>query len=1159
MTNNYKYMLKTLLGCVCLAGISLGASAYPLSYYKNQSVLAEGKWVKVAIEGEGIFQVTYDDLQAWGFSDPSKVTVWGYSPMLDTSGEFTSTHIDDLPRTASYHTADGRLLFYGESDGKVSISDAGSSKFIRNYYDKRGVYFLTDSQPLEDVATSTFNPSTATPYNAFYQLEYIENEAENPGKGGIYFYDTRLKPGESRSYTFHIKNYAPQGSKGVHSSNTAYFKYDYIQNSTSKSGLKSSVTPNVNNTVTTDGDCQANTNPSYMYNTGNGTLQFKPISDNKNSLQDEDVTFTITNPEGSSASYTAIDRVRLLYQRSSIVGEDPQLLMQYFSSTNGQRVEFSEVPENFVVWNVDNPLSITQYQLQRPETGIARISLKSYTNSGTNKTGPCRIVAFNPDKQQASASFLGHVKNSDIHGAETPEMVIVTTNALVDAARELASLHEQYQGIRVSVFTQEEILNEFSSGTLTPMAIRRMAKMFYDREPDVFKYLLIYGESYWDNRGITKDIDDLIVCFEAEILDHAKDVHRNYTTDQIFGMLRDDYDPSLIHFTPADICVGRIPANNIGQARNINNKIADFLQNPPSAAEYLRITVSSDEGNSNEHFRQSEESASLFMDYIPGSTITRGHLVIMPPSTTGVTNAHPVVMKSLNRGAGFFGYCGHGNPTEITGAKLLTMGQVKTELYDTPVFAYFSSCDLFCFDRESALMDAMLFTPRGGLIAGVGASRSVYLEYNQSIYLSVCNEYATAKPGTTYGQLFTIGRNKLVEGRQVSAALATNALCYNFIGDPALMVPIPDNKLVIETIDGKTYSDNSKIEISPLKKISISGRVTRLDGSMNSSFSGKGLIEVYNTPGKSDEITVISPEDNRTQIKVRAPLDNTLIAENVFNVENGRFTLSIVVPELDNYGEMNRFVLTAKADESGELAAATTTNTALISLPEDHVSDLNPAAPRIVNFYIDTPDFVNGDMVPSEFTLYAEIEIPESGISLNSRGFNIVGNLKYDQGKNILDFFNISDYNEAGNFVARKTFSGLSDGRHNFSLRVGNNLGVFSDVSLDCIVATDGISGELACAGDVESSHPGLVTVRKSAELSFNHDLEKEPENRLLILDAVGNTVYSAKNVSFPFSWNLKTVGGDFVEDGNYTAKLLLNSGNVYGATPSTSFTVIKE
>lgn len=48
------------------------------SRYASNSLLSEGKWVKIRVDKTGIYKLSYADLKNMGFSDPSKVSVHGY-------------------------------------------------------------------------------------------------------------------------------------------------------------------------------------------------------------------------------------------------------------------------------------------------------------------------------------------------------------------------------------------------------------------------------------------------------------------------------------------------------------------------------------------------------------------------------------------------------------------------------------------------------------------------------------------------------------------------------------------------------------------------------------------------------------------------------------------------------------------------------------------------------------------------------------------------------------------------------------------------------------------------------------------------------------------------------------------------------------------------
>ena len=47
------------------------------SVYATQSKLATGRWVKITIPDNGVYEITYSELRKMGFSNPGKVHVYG--------------------------------------------------------------------------------------------------------------------------------------------------------------------------------------------------------------------------------------------------------------------------------------------------------------------------------------------------------------------------------------------------------------------------------------------------------------------------------------------------------------------------------------------------------------------------------------------------------------------------------------------------------------------------------------------------------------------------------------------------------------------------------------------------------------------------------------------------------------------------------------------------------------------------------------------------------------------------------------------------------------------------------------------------------------------------------------------------------------------------
>ncbi len=168
--------------------------------YASHSVLASGRWVKISVPATGVYQLTDRLLSQAGFSDPSKVKIYGYGgalqPEMLTSDYLTAT--DDLKEMATC-TVNGRRLFFAE--GPVGWETAESTKRTRNFYSTHAYYFLTESdgEPLT-VSETVFRDSiNQHPYG--YHAHY-EAEEYSWFQGGRNLYGkTPLTIGNPNNYT----------------------------------------------------------------------------------------------------------------------------------------------------------------------------------------------------------------------------------------------------------------------------------------------------------------------------------------------------------------------------------------------------------------------------------------------------------------------------------------------------------------------------------------------------------------------------------------------------------------------------------------------------------------------------------------------------------------------------------------------------------------------------------------------------------------------------------------------------------------------------------------------------------------------------------------------------------------------------------------------
>lgn len=112
--------------------------------YADHSVLSSGKWAKIRVSETGIHQLTTDVVRRAGFSDISKVKIYGYGGNLQNEALYAQDirETDDLKEVPQY-VVDGRHYFYAR--GAVSWSSKTATVRTRNPYSDYGYYFITQS------------------------------------------------------------------------------------------------------------------------------------------------------------------------------------------------------------------------------------------------------------------------------------------------------------------------------------------------------------------------------------------------------------------------------------------------------------------------------------------------------------------------------------------------------------------------------------------------------------------------------------------------------------------------------------------------------------------------------------------------------------------------------------------------------------------------------------------------------------------------------------------------------------------------------------------------------------------------------------------------------------------------------------------------------
>jgi len=190
------------------------ASVENTQLYAAHSVLSSGRWAKIRVPANGIYNLTADVVRRAGFSDLSKVRIYGYGGHLQNE-KISSAYLkefDDLKEVPSCLIG-GKRLFYGR--GPVSWESNTALVRTRNHYSDYGYYFITESTeaPLT-IDADAFLASVYPMADDYHSLHEVENYSWFPG-GRRFFENTPIPVGKSHTYTLANVAKAANGTLAV--------------------------------------------------------------------------------------------------------------------------------------------------------------------------------------------------------------------------------------------------------------------------------------------------------------------------------------------------------------------------------------------------------------------------------------------------------------------------------------------------------------------------------------------------------------------------------------------------------------------------------------------------------------------------------------------------------------------------------------------------------------------------------------------------------------------------------------------------------------------------------------------------------------------------------------------------------------------------------
>lgn len=1126
-----KKIFKTILALSLpiLSFLSAEAESEP-----ETSVMASGHWVKIRVDADGIYQMTYEQLRELGFSDPSKVKVFGYDP------SYLLTHQPDLmpadlsPLYTCHIASEQKLVFYGKSDTAFAPelwnkSGSAINSHSKHSYFTGASYFLSDADAeIPEIgvidapdADSVESDQLLTTHTSVF---FYEEDLANLGVGGYCLSGepiNSLRPTETHSFS--VSKVADDGvarmvSKSFLSASTNSTS-NYLQATFPEEIVAEGSTGRYASWLSDDHDVFS---PALRFETL--TL---PVDAEQRTY---DVEFAVHPSAASMESDCALDFYAVLYNRNNDLTDEAQMYMYFENWLQTADFALSGFDSDWQVWNVNDPLAVSRYELTDCD-GSAVGRLASVTTNYPNE-----VIAFNVKKEQMQPVVIGVVENQNLHSATTPELVILTTSTMLEAAEYAADFHRRTQNINVLVVDQQDVFNEYGSGNTSPEAIRRFLRHLDSKQSETLRALLIIGPATQMNASLVSDDNPYVVIAECEDEEYCGNETRSYCSDAFYGRLGDLYSVDnwkdrrpqwRVLGATMDIGVGRLPFTSISEVKNYYAKAEDYIVNTHLYPSIGNVVMCSDfsAANSDAHYLNSEAMISAI-----GSGVDTDITVYRPASNfystlTGTTAKDNVQVKKLQkrgleRGAGLYAFFGHGSPHCIGGTNKtvdfhLQISDIPTmNNYGRYPLVYLATCRLAPIDIYSSyLSKSLVADSQVGAIAVVASAREVYQPMNQDLGERIASEMYSASAGDWLGDVWRRAHTSAVQYKGRSKQHIANHLNYNFIGDPALPVFAPTNKVAVSSVN----SDNTLIAKG---ENTVTGVVTDFDGETDADFNGKVILTVYDVPETFDNIVTVSSSTELESITD----DTNEIGEYIGEVKNGEFSIKFIGPVSSSEGT-HRIRLYAYSTDGNKRGLGSATE---LSLVADAELEVGPEGdePVIEYFIAGTGDV---DVHYSgRVELSARISLP-AGIAQASALVSPVTLVIDDDAQ--------SGASRLLTLVDKNTYEfgyvtpALTGGRHSATLSVLDAAGRWVDATTVFMVDNTLSATLSAAVGDA-----GVVN------FEFVSAMDSSAENVLVVERLDGSVVEKVENISSSHELTL--------DSGIYRAYVQLHTATTFSSTP---------
>ncbi len=1008
--NNSIYLLKSFKLKITFSPDTLKTKS--TKRFVQNSVMASGHWVKIAIPATGVYRIHYDSLKAMGFQDPSRVRVFGndFGQLPYFNYQYAP---DDLVENAIMHK--NNYIYFFAKGANVWYYDSTAQMFLlkEHDYSDTAYYFLSDvNTGFDNTIKTSQEPSTYTTTTDYYDWYDFRGYAlHNYLKSGRQWFDVDFAYNTSKTFSFKAEYILQQQAK----LKVVFMGRGYLTTYLTITAGDQSTTINIPPITGIHGTDFGKIVSNYM--------EFIPNDNDK-------ININLQYNGIQSSSRGALDNITINAKRKLVY--QGQLLFRNLDITglnNTTKFTLYQTPEDIIIWDITTPTRPTMIT-------------SNYDNGQTwfiAQTDTLReFIAFAPEDALSPVTqgkFLGPIANQNLHviSANT-QMLIISYPDFIAGAEKIAQIHRQYDNITVQVVSTEQVYNEFSSGIADAVAIRNFIRSLYLKPQSQLKWVLLFGDGSYKNKP-DKNNPNFIPTYQTLNSLNTNGI-LTIVSDDFFGLLDENEGETQ---GLLDVNIGRIPVQTAQQAELISYKIEQYIYNQAKSFWKTNLTVVADDGEKNLFMDQLENVTNIMTNLYPQLLTKKIYIDAYPAQVLYAGEEYPQavseIANSVEQGTLILAYNGHGNEQVLTSERVITSSDVRSwhnmdrltlMVTATCLFGHFDNYDNSLKEDRPSGVEYGIFNPKGGLIAAYTTARESY---------TITNYYML---NYFFQNIFSIQNGKkLTISEAITKTKELYPSYYNreflLIGDPALTLTFPS-----KSIDSLYITPDT---IKALSKVTVNGYITDNNGNPRKDFNGTITFKIFDKP----QYYYTLNNDGAGAFKY---LDyKNIIYSGEVSVINGSFNISFITPKDIDYQYGTGKVIYYATNGDDEFIGYK-----YITIGGQKDTILNDKQGPEIKIFLNDTTLANPTITDRNPKIIVHLK-DETGINTTDYGLGHQIQLILDNNMyyNLNEYF-IYDKNKSNQGKIEYKLYKLSPGKHTVTIKAYDVLNNYSEKTIEFIV-----------------------------------------------------------------------------------------------------------